>query len=60
MRISLDRIRLLGFGTRTDLDLPTTAAMVGTKTQGVCVTTARHSEIAKDVPVRATLTFPTA
>jgi hypothetical protein len=60
MRISLDRSRLLGFEARTDLDLPATAAMVGSKTQGVSVSTARHSEIAPDAPAPATLTFPAA
>lgn len=59
MRISLDRSRLLGFETRTDLDLPKTAAMVGSKTQGISVPTARHSEIAVAAPARAALTFPT-
>lgn len=60
MRISLDRSRLLGFEARTDLDVPATAAMVGSKTQGISISTARHSAIAEVASAPATLTFPTA
>jgi hypothetical protein len=59
MRISLDRSQLLGFQTRTDLDMPATAAKVGTKTQGVRVTTSSHSDLAKTPTSSTALTFPT-
>lgn len=53
MRISLDRGRLLGFETRTDLN-----AKVGVKTVIVRVPTSSHSKLAKAAPASATLTFP--
>lgn len=59
MRLSLDRRRLLGFETRTDLDLPATAAMVGSKTTGISVPTASHRGITDSTPVHVALTFPT-
>jgi hypothetical protein len=58
MRISLDRSQLLGFETRIDLDMPTTAAKVGSKTQGMSVATTSHSELAKIAPSSTALTFP--
>ena len=58
MRISLDRNLLLGFETRTELDMPATAAKVGSKTQGVIVSTTSHSELAKAAPSSTALTFP--
>jgi len=58
MRISLDRSQLLGFETRTDLDMPATAAKVGSKTQGVNVSTSSHSDFAKIAPSGTALTFP--
>ena len=59
MRISLDRSRLLGFESRTDLDVPKTAAMVGSKTQGISIPSTGHREIADSAPVQTALTFPT-
>lgn len=58
MRISLDRSKLLGFEAGTDLDAPVTAAKVGSKTQGIRVSTAHHGEIAKIAPSSTALTFP--